>query len=256
MADFTADNLAPSGYTPNDGVIDPTPAQAPILLGALPSPPTIGSFVPTIGSAILRAGSAQFDVTDADGLAAVVVAVQFADGTNELVHDGTAFRGAYAAGSSRANIAGGLRYVIEYDAPGWPTTSLLFRVTAVDDYGTSATSASYTLTISDPPAPPDVTAPAVADVVPAAGTPLQRTGAVAFTVSDAGGLRAVLVLARYETDDYEVIHDGAAFAPKFAGISSRSVVANGYRYTVRRRGGWPAGPTITAIAIDNAGNEA
>lgn len=256
MADFTGESLAPSGFTPLVGVIDAAPAQAPVLLGATSSPPTIGSFTPASSSSITRTGTVQFDVTDADGFSAIVVVAQLASGLNEVVHDGSAFRGPFAGSSTRTPITGGYRYVISYDSPGWPTSSVLFRIQAVDVYGAGASSTSYTVSISNPPADADAAPPVVANVDPATGTPLQRAQSVAFDVTDAGaGLRRVIVLASFGTGEYEVVHDGTAFAPRYTGLSVRSAITGGYRYSVRRFSGWPSGPTITAIAIDAAGNE-
>lgn len=55
---------------------------------------------------------------------------------------------------------------------------------------------------------------------------------------------------------YEVIYDGAAFAPLYAAQSSILSISGGYRFRLRRAGGWLGAPTILVKAIDTAGLEA
>lgn len=55
--------------------------------------------------------------------------------TYELVHDGTAFRGRYASGSSRAPVTGGWDYVLQR-VSGWPYRSRVrLRASVVDASG-------------------------------------------------------------------------------------------------------------------------
>jgi len=53
---------------------------------------------------------------------------------------------------------------------------------------------------------------------------------------------------------WEVAHDGAGFGPDYATLSTRTVIANGYHYSLRRDGGWPYAPELEVHAIDVAGN--
>lgn len=104
----------------------------------------------------------------------------------------------------------------------------------------------------------DETAPTVGNFSPAAGTPIEAATPVAFDVTDEIELRAVLVLARMVVVGvqlYEVAWDGTAFSERYSG-SSRSAIAGGHRYTIRRTGGWPAAPTVRVLAVDTSGNEA
>lgn len=110
------------------------------------------------------------------------------------------------------------------------------------------------LSFGDPGPTPDVTPPVVSNFSPVAGSRLSSAAeAVAFDVTDAGGLALVLVSVRYPSGAEELAHDGAAFAPTFS-LSSRAAIANGYRYTLRRRGGWPSSPTIRIFPVDTSGN--
>lgn len=120
-------------------------------------------------------------------------------------------------------------------------------------------SPGYLAFIPPPPAPPaDTTAPSVANFTPAAGTPIARTAAVSFDVTDeSGDFRRIFVVAFFPaTGVAEVVHDGDAFRGYYAASSSRTMIASGFRYSVLRTGGWPAAPTIQTFAIDRAGNEA
>lgn len=111
-----------------------------------------------------------------------------------------------------------------------------------------------------PPVPPpvvDTTPPVVSGFDPAPGTQITRTQAIDFDVTDDSGLFArIFVVAFFKsTGVQEVIHDGTGFVGFFTATSSRVVIANGFRYTVLRSGGWTEAPTIRVFPIDAAGNE-
>lgn len=89
--------------------------------------------------------------------------------------------------------------------------------------------------------------PVVTLVSPPAGTPLHPTDTVIFDVTDADGLPFALLAFRLRflaTGDREAVFDDSdpagAWDPKYAGSSFTSI-SNGYRISLRRRGGWPAG---------------
>lgn len=104
----------------------------------------------------------------------------------------------------------------------------------------------------------DITKPAVANLSPTPGTTLQKTQPVSLEVTDVGGLRRVMVVASFPGLDLEeVVHNGTSWGPRYSlAPNARTAITNGYRFTVLRRGGWPAPPTLTAYAVDTAGNEA
>lgn len=95
-------------------------------------------------------------------------------------------------------------------------------------------------------------APVIANQLPAPGTAIARTTQVRFDVTDDSGVfRRVIVHAKFEkTGVVEVVHDGDSFVGFYAAASSRVGISLGYRYTVLRSGGWPAGPAFRVIAID------
>lgn len=212
------------------------------------TPPTIGTWTPASGNNHTRTQTIAVTVTDDTALEQVVITAELADGTVLAVYDGTTFVGAFAAGSTLV----GNVYTIAYDAPGWPSASVEVHVLAVDTSGNSAAgSASYTIT--NPPAPPDAAAPTVALVSPADGSAIARTTPIVVDVTDASAFAAIFVWVVYPNGSTDVVHDGEGFAAAF-GTSTRAGISGGYRYTLRRAGGWPAAPTVRVRPVDAAGN--
>jgi hypothetical protein len=107
------------------------------------------------------------------------------------------------------------------------------------------------------PDPPDIIAPVIDNYDPAPGTQIGVADTLQFDVTDnKGELTLTLVEAFFEdTGASEVVHDGEGFRPYYA-TSSRTVITNGYHFSLQRRGGWPASPTIRVYAVDEDGNEA
>lgn len=103
------------------------------------NPPVVGNYVPAVGTPIQTTDAVQFDVTDDESFfRRIVVTVTFASTTGDdgVVHDGVAFKGPYAAQSSRSAIVGGWRYVVRH-ADGWPGTPT-FETFAIDHDGNEA----------------------------------------------------------------------------------------------------------------------
>lgn len=69
-------------------------------------------------------------------------------------------------------------------------------------------------------------------------------------------LGRVFVVARYpSTGKEELVHQGDRFTTEFNGQSTRAPITNGFRFTLRRSGGWPASPIIEVYAFDSTGRE-
>lgn len=101
----------------------------------------------------------------------------------------------------------------------------------------------------------DPTAPVVSNLVPAPGTSIYPGTALQLDVTDNQGLfRRIILTAQFPNGANEVVFDGATFAANY-GTSTVTNITNGKRFFVRRAGGWPASPTLSAFAIDQAGNE-
>lgn len=117
---------------------------------------------------------------------------------------------------------------------------------------------------STPPPVPDTTPPVVSNVSPVALTNIQPTTEVSFDVTDETGLVCVMVYVLYpDLGDAELVHDGATYMPRFISLSTRVPIVDGFRYTLRRSGGWKVAPgvaqpniDIRIRALDAAGNEA
>jgi hypothetical protein len=105
---------------------------------------------------------------------------------------------------------------------------------------------------------PESVAPVVSVISPTPGTAIDPVAAITIDVTDNKGLfRRILLTMRFAgLDIEEVVHNGDAFGPKYlGGLNNRIAIEGGYRYTLLRRGGWPANPTLVPYAIDVAGNE-
>lgn len=107
-----------------------------------------------------------------------------------------------------------------------------------------------------PITPPDPLPPELGEVSPEPGSALERLQPVTLEVLDPRErLRRVVLHARFAgSEALEVVHDGDGFAPLFA-ASERVAIAGGFRYTLRRRGGWPGHPTIRPLAFNADGLE-
>lgn len=103
---------------------------------------------------------------------------------------------------------------------------------------------------------PDVGKPVLNNFVPAIGSTISASAALRFDVTDDSGSICAFFLVCYQRGMTELVHDGHGFLPEYTALSTRTGIANGYRFSVRRRGGWLASPLFRVYAIDHAGNEA
>jgi hypothetical protein len=120
MADFAADFRA--AFTPVivpfDGM-DYVAVFAPRVSDGVPPRLTVVS--PAEGSTIGHTAALHLRLVDMAGFALRDLWIGFGQTPTsyELMHDGTSFRGAYAAGSSEAPIVGGWEFVVSR-LGGWP----------------------------------------------------------------------------------------------------------------------------------------
>jgi hypothetical protein len=106
--------------------------------GATTATPPVVTFATADGSTLAGNGAVTLSVTDADDFSALLVAIEFSDGTYEVVHDGAAFAGRYDARSTRTAIEGGYTYVLDRDL-GWPRVdSFTVKVFPVDTLGATS----------------------------------------------------------------------------------------------------------------------
>jgi hypothetical protein len=91
--------------------------------------------------------------------------------------------------------------------------------------------------------------------LPADGSTITRTTPIVVDVTDASTFAALFVWVTYNDGRApDLVHDGESFQVPFAGNSTRVSISGGYRYTLRRAGGWPAAPTVHVLPVDTAGN--
>lgn len=100
--------------------------------------------------------------------------------------------------------------------------------------------------------------PTITNYQPPIGTPIVATSPIQFDVlDDETNFRRVFVEVAFpdSTGVTEVVHDGTGFQGLYSAGSSRVIITGGFRYLVRRSGGWPGTPEFLVFAIDHAGNE-
>ena len=102
--------------------------------------------------------------------------------------------------------------------------------------------------------PGDVTAPVVSIVSPTEGSAIMENTPLVLDVTDTGLKRALLWVTFPTLGTDELVFNGSAFTSQYS-ASSRVAITNGFRFTVVRRGGWPASPQLSAAAYDASGNE-
>lgn len=98
-----------------------------------------------------------------------------------------------------------------------------------------------------------MTIPIISNVSPAAGSSLVPNAPWSFDVTDPDGLKRVIVMCKLRSDVF-VVHDGDAFTDRFSG-STRTAIANGFRFQILHRGGWREAPEFSVIGYDVNGNE-
>lgn len=247
MADFAAQFLLNDfGYT--QGVVDSIRQEVFFDVSAQKTSPLF-SITPTTGSSITRTASIQVDVTDDTGvLSDVTIWATLADGSTETIWDGSAFTSLFSGSTSTITL--GRRYTFAYGGFGWPTTAVTISVKAVDTVGAAGGPTSAAYTISNPP-----TAPTITNFVPATGGSQTRTATVQVDITDAEGASALaLVQLTAITADgkrYRVAAGGTFYAPFTAG-SSRSSIANGFRYIIAwDTPGWPSTTKTLLVEAQN-----
>jgi hypothetical protein len=224
----------------------------------LASNPAITNIAPSPGSSVASNGPVQFDLTDVDSGGVFQSVVVFADfgSVYEVVYDGTNFGPSYAAGSSKSSIANGFHFAITRNyLPGW-LGNFTLRMYVIDADGNQLSPIAYSWLSS-----PIAANPVVGNFSPPSGAAITAGSMLQFDVTDAnsgGAFARVIVHFQFPSlGEWEVAHDGDSFAPMYAGGgSTREAIANGYRFKVKRSGGWPAPPVVKVFAVDAEGDEA
>ncbi len=101
----------------------------------------------------------------------------------------------------------------------------------------------------------DIIPPTINLVSPVVGSQISAGDLITFDIADETAMREVWIYVELG-DEREVIWggDSQGFSPRYS-ASVRSSISDGYRYAVRRTGGWYASPTFHCTAIDQGGNQ-
>lgn len=96
--------------------------------------------------------------------------------------------------------------------------------------------------------------PVVTLVSPAQGN-VDPSTPIVVDVTDVGGFHSIIVTARLPLSARnEVVYDGV-FDDVYGG-STRAAITNGFRFTIRRNGGWPPGAVDLKVrAVDTDAQE-
>jgi hypothetical protein len=215
-----------------------------------PAAPTVGPFSPISGGTTTRTAAITIDVTDDEGsaaLALVTISATLSDGRVLTAYDGAAFAGPFSTESARSDVSNGYRYSLVHDGAGWPTSTLAFRILAIDAQGRSTVNTTYTLTISDVQ-----TGPSFGGFSPPAGV-VARADGIEFTVTDPDGFAAINVWAVLGDGSTVVVYDGSSFgAPVDAGSSVSGTTTKSFS-VVYDGDGWPDDYILYVRAVDSLG---
>lgn len=125
-----------------------------------------------------------------------------------------------------------------------------FTIHAINAVGAGAESAASNTVTARDSAPPVVTV-----VSPSTALAIFTMTPLVFDVTDIALHRVILAVGYGTSGDQEVVFDGQSFTASYA-RSTQAVITNGFRFTLQRRGGWTASPTLHVYAADAFGNEA
>lgn len=96
-------------------------------------------------------------------------------------------------------------------------------------------------------------APVVANRTPTPPSLIDSDDSVSFDVTSVPALQRVMVFVLLPgAEVQEVVHDGTDFTSRYSAFSSRTAIANGFRFTIRRQPVWPDSPTVAIFAINTA----
>jgi len=124
--------------------------------------------------------------------------------------------------------------------------------------GTNLGGSLHELTSTAPPAAPGVpTIPAVTLVSPGSGATLAPSTAIVVDVTDPDGFTRILLVVHISPPSGSafLVHDGDNFRAGFEDLSTRTAIANGFRFSIRKNSGWDAATNVEVYSFDTEGNE-
>lgn len=98
--------------------------------------------------------------------------------------------------------------------------------------------------------------PSIQNLTPAPGSVLFTDTPITFDVIDPDDdLASIILIAEYK-DYSEIVCADSVLGWDFNEASTIEKIDNGWRFAIRRNGGWKAAPTIAIHVLDRRGNEA
>ena len=96
--------------------------------------------------------------------------------------------------------------------------------------------------------------PYITEVSPAVLSTIAAGDVLSFRIIYPNGIKRG-VIALKMSKIWELAFDGAQLGPGYRKQSTVESLADGYRFNLRRDGGWPVSPVIFPLAYDSYGNE-
>jgi hypothetical protein len=84
---------------------------------------------------------------------------------------------------------------------------------------------------------------------------ISKDAALGFNVTDDSGALKRIIVELIGEELSEIIYDGVSFSSLYLAGSSKSAIANGFNFSIRRTGGWQEDPYLGVFAIDEGGLE-
>jgi hypothetical protein len=212
---------------------------------AATSSPTIASLSPVSGSSVPYNQVITFRTSDSVLLLRDEIWAVFADGSVELIWNGSAFTGEYDAGSTRTQVVAGKTY--DYSIArdrGWHQNFTLVIYSLDGDNTPLTTSPTYTLSAANT-ATASLVTPAVGAISP--------TQTVAWRLTDLNQIDATYIWAVYSTDGRsELVWDGSAVQAPYSGsvATTSSTIRD---ISISRTPGWPDDVTLMWLVLDKDG---
>jgi hypothetical protein len=91
----------------------------------------------------------------------------------------------------------------------------------------------------------------VSNVAPVPPLPVLPQDAIQFDITSPPGFALILPMISLNPFTVpEPVHNSVDFEPLYEQGSTRTVITDGFRYTIRRKGGWYAQPNLIIYAVD------
>jgi hypothetical protein len=98
--------------------------------------------------------------------------------------------------------------------------------------------------------------PVISNITPSAGTTITVATPIEFDITDTEGFTRIIVEASFVgTVEVENVHNGTTFSSLYVAGSTRTVIDNGFHYSLVRNPQWPGNITLNTYAVDIQGTE-